>query len=149
MILLALAGCDQKPIVSPVLVLDPSPAMAHQIGHLDAAGPALVAVPGEKGFLTFGPYAELAPGLYRVVFDLSITGAGGVAGRVDVNAFTTSQPEGLVESTSIGNGSDQKVSLDFHGPGRRPIRVPGDLQWDRDDAIARHHRQETSMKESS
>ncbi len=110
---LALSACNQKPIIGPALVLEPSATMSHQVGHFDAGDKSMVAMPGEKGFLAFGPYAALPAGLYRATFAVSVEGADDVAGRVDVNAFNASQAGNVVASSELKNGQGQNVSLDF------------------------------------
>lgn len=109
-----LAGCSQKPIEGPIIVVEPNEKLLHQIGHYSQADKALVASPGENGFLLYGPYADLLPGTYQVVFEVSVEGAHGSAGNVDVNAFTPAKPEGVLASSNLSsNGSDQKIALEF------------------------------------
>lgn len=81
----------------------------HQIGALSAG--AMVAQPGEKGTLHFGPMRILAPGAYAVSFDLDAEGGTeGDFGRIDVSSGAGSKIHAEQNVTTAGK---QRITLRF------------------------------------
>lgn len=111
---LALAGCDQHPIASTVLVITPDAKSLHLVGRFDAADNALVCDAGTIGYLHYGPYAALPAGPYEATFKTSIEASAGTKVVLDVNASTTDKPNNPVAATTLtADGRDQSSSLLF------------------------------------
>ncbi|UGQ45485.1 hypothetical protein [Massilia endophytica] len=81
----------------------------HQIGAL--RGGALAAGPGAEGALYYGPFRKLAPGRYRVSFDVEAKGEAEAGfGHVDVSSSAGQAVHG---KTPIAQAGRQRLEVDF------------------------------------
>ncbi|MEY2577381.1 MAG: hypothetical protein QOI49_205 [Verrucomicrobiota bacterium] len=103
-------------LVSVVRVV-PGPTTSHLVGSFDSKTAALVAGPGERGWLMYGPYVKLSPGGYRAVFSVTVEAPSSdtETGLVDVSRIIDrSQVSELVSVPLRSAPGEQQIALKFH-----------------------------------